>query len=211
MFRHDNWILWFIVGLVIVGFLGFLSSCEVDEVEQEEPRPTAVQRVYPTRVPTYAASSYTTVTDPTPWVSPTPAPTRVVSTPTPRPIGLGVSLADIKDTFGGMTFEHHPLADGRDRWMASNETDGIIVEAIGPRGSLQQATLAMPVDNALTLTVLVTAFLETVLPRWESGVEWVSDNLVKAVGKEVTTRVGRATIKMEVYEWGSLTLVVKSG
>ena len=211
-------IVWYCVGVLLLVLIAafVFALIDTEEPEKESVSPTAPSQARTTYTPginRWEPDSQSGTEYRTPIPTFAPRPTAAPTPGLPRAgKGLGVSLSDIKELFGGMTFEHHPLADGRDRWMATDVSDGMVVEAIGPRGSLEQATLAMPLNNALTLTVVVTVFLETVLPNWENGADWVADHLVEAIDKEVVTRVGRATVKMEVHVvFGSLLLVVRGG
>ena len=124
--------------------------------------------------------------------------------------GLGVSLADFKNEYGGLTFEYAQLNDGRDRWMASDVEIGVLVEVIGPERSLDQATMIVSMEiDSLSVTMLLATFLLTAAPDWDDGMDWVSDHIEESIGQKITTKDGDLTAEISVSsELGLLTLTI---
>jgi hypothetical protein len=59
--------------------------------------------------------------------------------------GLGVDRETLKLVMGtrGYDFEDAPLADGRERWMASNSARGTIIDLIGPSDDIDEVSLVV--------------------------------------------------------------------
>ena len=142
----------------------------------------------------------------------TRTPLKDYRTPTPvrASTGLGVSLADFKNEYGGLTFEYAQLNDGRDRWMASDVEIGVLVEVIGPERSLDQATMIVSMEiDSLSVTMLLATFLLTAAPDWDDGMDWVSDHIEESIGQKITTKDGDLTAEISVSsELGLLTLTI---
>ena len=157
----------------------------------------------PEVAPTPAPAATATLT-PVPTARPVPTPTA-----TSQRVGIGAGLSDFEKTFGGLTFEYAPLRDGRDRWMSVDED--VIVEAIGPRQSLEKTTIIVTTDDVLVGALLVALFLEVVLPGWEDGLTWFSDHIEGSLDKKATTRVGSNMVELSASaETASFQLSVEA-
>ena len=137
----------------------------------------------------------------------TPVPTATATAASQR-VSLGVGLADFENKFDGMTFEFHQLDDGTARWMASQ--DHIIVEVSGPRTALQKATVVLSTENVLAVMTLADAFLDVAVHGWVGGLDWMSDNMDRAIDRAVATSFRNKLIGMEFTFGGSLMLTVEA-
>ena len=192
MFRWDNWVLWFIAGCVLLIGLVVLLGGEPATGERDTPR----------EQPTAASQGEETASS---RAAPTPRP-RATPRSTPIPNGLGVSLSDFKKAFEGHTFKYAPLNDGRDRWMV--ESEGVVVEVIGPWRSVEEATLGLPVANAIAMGSFIIRFFEAAAPGWETGLEWVGDNLEEALWDEIDISIGDRVVNMSASEQHGLLWIV---
>jgi hypothetical protein len=186
MLRWDNWLLWFVLwvvvgcALILIGLVVmFGGGTATEERETSGEQPTASPQTEEPRA------------TPTPMPRPTPT-----STPTPK--GLGVSFSDFEEAFDGLTFDYTPLNDGRGRWMATSE--GIVVDVVGSRRSVEQATLALPAGNAIAMSGFIVRFFEVAAPGWDTGLEWVGNNFEEALWTDVHTTVGDRVVSMSVPE-----------
>ena len=203
----ENWVLWFIVGLIgIIGFAIATGSCE-----DQAPPP-----VTPTSTPTanVGKTDYLSRPTPTPFnkdvrqarlaVQPSVPVSRVQ-----RAAGIGLSLADFEDLFSGLKFESAPLNNGKDRWMATSEVH--IVEVIGPARSLEQASIFVGLEDVTAALIVIGVFLDLVAPNWSDGIEWVGEHAMEAADRAITTRHGSLQFKMKIQmmdEWELLSLEV---
>ena len=189
---------------IVVFVLLFVLACELPE---EAPASTSTPAPTSTPLPTATATSGSTKYVPSGPFAHRPTPTakpRLI-----RRVGLGAGLTDFEKKFGGMTFEYARLADGTDRWMASQ--DHVVIEVIGPKASVHKATLAVAMDNVLVVTTLSVAFLEVAAPGWEEdGLDWMAANMERAVDEPVATSHQNKLIGMDVSPLGLLILTIEA-
>ena len=153
-------------------------------------------------------------------------PTKVVPTSTTMPtptlttVGLGISRHAIQSVYEGdgldFVFKSSLLADGQARVMGES-TDGIAtVELIGPEHDITQATLLFVASTdpniAALNAVYMLGLMGLVMPNWESGIDWVNDNLEVAIDKgKARTKEGGAEVEITAYEAiGLISLSIKS-
>lgn len=123
---------------------------------------------------------------------------------------LWVSRQDIQHLYEknelGFTFEEAPLVDGTPRAMGKSPDGLAILDLVGPRSQLQQATIVVvfPSDypDVLMLNaVYMMGLLNNVLPNWSGGADWLTESIeVAELLGEVETTHGNARITLSYLE-----------
>ena len=124
-------------------------------------------------------------------------------------MGVGVSFRQFERTFD-LGYQHDKL-QGREFWTGDNG-EWLSVELEGPSQDLEVARITvdtLDVDVGTVFDALVL-FLGVVLPGREmDAIDWVSENVERAVGDAVATSYGRKLLGLE-YLGRYLTLTVEA-
>lgn len=167
----------------------------------EVPRPTDPPTPVPPSAtpqppPTTPAPSNTPVppteappTNPPPRTNPPPP------TATPAPVRAVLNGQRIESVFReqGFVFENSTPVDNQPRRMANASSRLTLIELIGNPTNLTKATIAVGLPNnnraaAERSGVYMALFLNTALPGWDNGINWVTASLKAfSEGQEETT------------------------
>jgi hypothetical protein len=107
--------------------------------------------------------------------------------------------------------------NGRDRYMSMSTSDLAILEIIGQKHDITQAslTIGIPNDVPAVLTrhsAMLLRFLKNTVPDWAGSSEWAVNTIQKVAngGDEATTIKGRKAITMKfIKPLGMLIVTVK--
>ena len=175
--------------------------------------PTSVPRPTSTSTPTPLATP-TALPIPTPTLAPLgarPTVTPYVPIATPRPTGLGVGRQTVIDAFEDVgfeiDFEDAPLLGGTPRLLGISTNGRIIVELIGSRRNLTEASVTVGVTsnnsenvtNGLAMLVLLIT-----TTSWEGGTEWLT-NAIGRIDDEKTITTTRNGYRIRLEFWDLVT------
>lgn len=197
--RSDNWVLWFIVSVLVTLAFVVVAACVTDPEESRSPS---------TSVPTLTRYS------PSPTPKPDPVQTGIAvqtaaaayraTVPTAHPSpGLGVSRSDIQAPFErvGLEFYQNEILDENDRlvdrWVGDSRDTFVMLGLYGPADELTKIDIEVGIPIDLEQTTYLTILLELVLPTWDDGGDWIIANLASAQrGEKPATQHGRMTIEL---------------
>ncbi|WP_461518093.1 hypothetical protein [Porticoccus sp.] len=122
--------------------------------------------------------------------------------------GTGVSFDQVKadlDTY--ITLEESSPVNGQDRYMGLSVDGVALLEVIGPKHDVVQASLMVGLPNdapeilARNSAILIR-FLKNVTPEWEGGAEWATAAISKVTanpGEKEQKVIGSKLITIELF------------
>ena len=228
------WVSVILIALVLLVLLGMIvSACGTPAEEEPSPEPatteptatvtprtttspspvptpttTLAKTPTPTTEPTATVTPRTT-TSPSPVPTPTTQPTAIPRpTATPRSAGLGVSSRTVIQKFDelGMDvgFADAPLSGGTPRSLGINADATVIVELVGPRQNLTEATATVEFgsdadENALNGLAMLALLLT--VTSWDEGTAWLTDAIGRITTVErISTTQNGYSITLEWYD-----------
>jgi hypothetical protein len=149
---------------------------------------TAPATAAPTRVPVPATQT------PGPAATPTLQPTKL-PTPTPAPtarsLGQLAQLESVLSAASGYSWEHSPLKDGRDRWMAMTDDQHATCELIGTSEAIQQVDVLFVASDFLGGYHANEMLLAIVgLDHYIDAASWVEDQYSRSSETDRTQTFG---------------------
>jgi hypothetical protein len=133
--------------------------------------------------------------------------------------GTGVSFDQINAYLESyITLKKSSAVDGQDRYMGSTADSLAVLEVIGPKNDVVQASLIVGLPNdapqilARNMGMLIR-FIKNVAPEWKGGSEWATAAIGKVTAnpdKSEKKVVGRKLITMKLFQpLGMLSISVK--
>lgn len=193
------------------------------EKEEPEPGPASGVADQVDRAPSDTASA-TPQTATTEIMHPTsaPAPDAPVAAPA-QPVrhrkSIGLRYAEVMSYLSNaFAMEAASPVDGLDRYMGQSEEGLAILEVIGDRRDIAQASLVLALPNDAPDAVVINSailmrFLKNTFPKWKNAEKWVLATVRKSIAAGATgasTTRGKRTLDVQVLaEMGMLVLTVR--
>lgn len=160
----------FVLCLVLT-MLGCTSTARHEATPIPSPSPTVLLTT--TSVP---------VPSPTRYLIPQPTYTTIAKpTNVAKFSGIGVTRSHIETQFDKFQFQDAPSVRGQQRAVGKATNGPYVIELIGPPDNLVSARIAVFWDNnnaaqATEASLILLLFEQDVLPSWNQGVSWVTQN-----------------------------------
>ena len=131
---------------------------------------------------------------------------------------LGVSYDQIMQYLSGeFSVEKGTFIDGRDTYVGTSTDETVILEIIGDKRDVFQASIMADVSSELAQKngVFVASFLKTSVPEWKGSVDWLIETLQELVASETASNKkihrGNKAIEVSLHKQASLLIVKITG
>ena len=164
-----------------------------------------------------------------PAATPTPRPAKPTATPvptvTPEPVGLGVSRRNFWKTYedagiichGGSPVAAYSNDNGYETWICDSPFGAAVDVKLELAGMLwdddvvyARLTIYDPDDNGQLSAVHTLLFLQSAIPSWTDGLDWVDSHMIDALDGNPRTVTHRdAVVTIQWLKGSSLAFVIE--